>query len=101
MTDKQWRGAGYIIFFVVYLVPAFLAGLVLGGFFFGGLWWTVQKIAVSDKPYLFSVASFIIRTAVVMGAFYFLLSVDWPYLLAALAGFLVARTVLTGKLKPV
>ncbi len=87
--------------FVVYLVSALLAGILLGAFFFGGLWWTVQKMVATDRPYLLSVSSFVIRTAVVMGAFYLLLNADWTYMLAALAGFLVARTILAGKLKPV
>ncbi len=85
--------------FMFYLVLAFLAGIVLGTFFFGGLWWTVQRIASSDKPYLFSAVSFIIRMAAVVTAFYCLLSADWTYLLVALAGFIAARMVLVYRFK--
>ncbi len=84
---------------MLYLVLAFLAGIVLGIFFFSGLWWTVQRIVSSDKPYLFSAASFIIRMAFVVTAFYYLLSADWTYLLAALAGFIAARMVLVYRFK--
>ncbi|MDZ4132815.1 MAG: ATP synthase subunit I [Dethiobacteria bacterium] len=79
---------------------SFLGGGLLGLFFFGGLWWTVQKITGSGGPYLLFVASFLVRTTVVLGGFYLLLTVGWQYLLAAMAGFLLARTVLANKLKP-
>ena len=32
------------------LALALLAGGVLGSFFFGGLWWTVQKGVASERP---------------------------------------------------
>ncbi len=83
-----------------YLVLAFCAGLALGAFFFGGLWWTVQKMTVSQRPYLLSLVSFLIRTTVILFCFYLLLQAEWYYLLAALFGFLVGRTVITYKAKP-
>jgi F1F0 ATPase subunit 2 len=46
------------------------------------------------------VVSFLVRTTVVLGGFYLLLTIGWQYLLAAMAGFLLARTVLANKLKP-
>lgn len=84
----------------VYLVLALLAGILFGIFYFGGLWWTVQKITGSEKAYLISVASFVVRTAVVLVGFYLLLMSGSLYLFAALAGFLIARTIITYKLKP-
>jgi len=84
---------------LIYLVLSFAAGMLLGAIFFGGLWWTVQKITGSDSPYLVSIASFFVRAAVVLAGFYFLLQADWSYLLAALAGFIIARIILTSKLK--
>lgn len=83
-----------------YLLAALLAGILLGAFFFGGLWWTVQRITGSGRPYFFSAASFFARTAVILVGFYFLLQAGWPYLLAALGGFLIARTLIALKLKP-
>ncbi len=82
------------------IAGSFLGGVLLGVFFFGGLWWTVQKVARSDSPYLFTVISFIIRAAVVLAGFYLLLAAGWPNLLAAMAGFIIARTVLAYRLKP-
>ncbi len=86
--------------FWLFLVLSLLAGILLGAIFFGGLWWTVQKITVDSRPYFLFVVSFIVRTVVVLAGFYFLLIAGWQYLLAAIAGFLVARTILAYKLKP-
>jgi len=84
---------------VIYLGLSLAVGMLLGTLFFGGLWWTVQKITGSESPYLISIASFFVRVAVVLAGFYFLLQADWSYLLAALAGFIIARIILTNKLK--
>jgi len=83
-----------------YLILSLLFGGLMGLLFFGGLWWTVQRLVESNRPYLLSVASFMVRTAVVMAAFYLLLAAGWPHLLAALIGFWVARTILARKLTP-
>ncbi len=82
------------------LFLALLAGCLLGAFFFGGLWWTVQLITAGRRPYLVIMASFLIRTAVVLAGFYLLLRAGWPCLFAGLAGFLAARTLLASLLKP-
>ncbi len=83
-----------------YLALSFIAGSLLGALFFGGLWWTVQRMASGSHPYLLAAASFVVRTALIMGGFYLLLRVGWPYLLGALAGFIAARTFLAIRLKP-
>ncbi len=85
--------------FWLYLSLSVLAGVLLGMIFFGGLWWTVQKIAAGKSPYLFSLASFVLRTTLVLVVFYLLLQADWRYLPAALVGFIVARTVLAYNIK--
>ena len=54
----------------------------------------------SEKPHLIAALSFVIRAAVVLGAFYLLVTADWTYLLTALAGFLIARVYLTYRFKP-
>ncbi len=84
--------------FVLHLFLSFLAGGLLGGLYFGGLWWTVQRLMDSNRPYLFIIASFVVRTAAVVVGFYLLLAAGWPQMLAALAGFLTSRTVTTWNL---
>ncbi len=52
------------------LVLAGVAGLLLGGFFFGGLWWTVRKGASSRRSALWFFGSFALRTSLVLAGFY-------------------------------
>ena len=40
----------------------FVAGALLGAFFFGGLWWTVQKGVTSEQPALWFLGSLLLRT---------------------------------------
>ncbi len=86
--------------FILHLIAAFLAGALLGVIFFGGLWWTVQRITGSGRPYLVSAVSFALRSIAVLGGFYILLGFGLPVIIAAMVGFLAARVVLLSKLKP-
>ncbi|MDI1253675.1 ATP synthase subunit I [Thermomonas sp.] len=79
----------------MYLVLAVLAGVVLGAFFFGGLWWTVNRSMVSPQPALLILVSFLLRSVVAVGGFYLALQGGWQPLLACMGGFLVARALLT------
>lgn len=82
------------------LTLALLAGMALGVFFFAGLWWTVRKGLVAANPALWFLGSFLLRTAVVLAGFYGVGANDWRRLLAALAGFVLARVLLTRQLSP-
>lgn len=53
----------------------------------------------TKNPYLLSLISFILRTAVAMLVFYLLLNLGIAYLVAALVGFIVARTYLAYRLQ--
>jgi F1F0 ATPase subunit 2 len=83
-----------------YIVLSFPAGLLLGVFFFGGLWWTVQKLSTVRSPTILVFVSFLVRTAVVMLGFYVLLMQGLPHLFIALGGYLVARMWCVYRLKP-
>lgn len=80
---------------VLPLVLAALAGLVLGAIFFGGLWWTIRKGMQSPRPALWFLASFVLRTAIVVAGFYFVGDGQWQKLLACLAGFIIGRLIVT------
>ena len=70
---------------------ALLVGVVLGAVFFGGLWWTVQRGAVSASPGRWFLGSFVLRTAIVLTGFY-AVGADQPARLGlCLLGFLLAR----------
>ncbi len=77
------------------LILALLAGVFLGAFFFGGLWWTVQKALSSTQPALLLVCSLVLRTIVTVAGFYFVSRGDWRRLLSCVLGFLLARILVT------
>ena len=84
---------------VTFLLAAF-AGLLLGAVFFGGLWWTVQKGVASNHPALWFFGSFIARMSIVLAGFYFVGGGQWQRLLSCLAGFLLARFIVTWVTRP-
>jgi F1F0 ATPase subunit 2 len=76
---------------VLSLVMAALAGTALGVLFFGGLWWTVRRAAVSPRPALWFGPSLLLRIACVGAGFYLVGDGAWQRLAACLAGFVLAR----------
>ena len=74
---------------------ALAAGLLLGGFFFGGLWWTVRKGVSAKRPALIFLGSLLLRTAVIVAGFYVVGDGHWQRLLACLLGFVIARYIVT------
>jgi F1F0 ATPase subunit 2 len=77
------------------LVPSLLAGLLLGAFFFGGLWWTIRMGTPSEWSGLLFSGSFLLRTLIAVAGFYLVSRGDWRKLLACLFGFLIARIAVT------
>jgi F1F0 ATPase subunit 2 len=73
------------------LTLALFAGVLLGVFFFGGLWWTVQKGVTSERPELWFLGSLLLRTGVLLAGFYFVSQDLWSRFVACLIGFLIAR----------
>jgi F1F0 ATPase subunit 2 len=77
------------------LAPAFIAGILLGIFFFGGLWWTVRKGVAANHIALWFFGSLLLRSGVVMLGFYWVMGDSWQRMLAGLMGFVIARVVVT------
>ena len=77
------------------LVPALVAGGVLGGMFFGGLWWTVRMGVSSKRPALWLLPSLLLRMSITLAGFYFVSDGHWDRLLACLLGFVIARFIVT------
>lgn len=75
------------------LILTFIAGLLLGGFFFGGLWWTTRKGLLSKSPALWFLGSLIIRLGVTIPLFYAVCRNHWERMLICLAGFIIARMI--------
>ena len=80
------------------LAIAFLAGALLGAFFFGGLWWTVQKGVASETPALWFLGSLLLRSILVVAGFYLAAQGHWSRLAACLLGFLIARVIVVRRL---
>ena len=74
---------------------ALRTGVVLGAVFFGGLWWTVQKGAVCQRPALLFLSSFLLRTSIALAGLYFVAGSHWDRPLACLLGFVIARLTVT------
>lgn len=83
----------------LWLLLALLAGLLLGTFFFGGLWLTLRYIPGSKYPGLLLFGSLILRTVVVLLGFYFISAGDWHRVIACAIGFTVARLLLSWQSK--
>jgi F1F0 ATPase subunit 2 len=80
---------------VISLLPAFVAGVVLGVLFFGGLWLTIRIGLRSKKSALIFTASFILRMAIGLLGFYYVGANSWQKMLVCLGGFLLAKIVIT------
>jgi F1F0 ATPase subunit 2 len=83
---------------ILALALALCAGALLGAFFFGGLWWTVQKGVASDRPALWFLCSLLLRTGLILAAFYFVSQGHWLRLALCLLGFLIARVIIVKRL---
>ncbi len=73
------------------LVLAAAVGAALGAWFFGGLLWTVRRVATAQHPVLLLLASFVVRIAVVAGGMVWLARRHWLLPIIALAVLLVVR----------
>lgn len=72
------------------LVRSAIAGGALGAFFFGGLWWTVARGRYVLWSAVVFLVSRVVRTSVVLVAFYVVSSGHASRMVAALLGFTVA-----------
>lgn len=70
---------------------AWFIGLMLGGVFFGGLWWTVQICMVEKRATGWLLCSWLLRMGIALTGFYLVGREHWQYLLLSLLGFIMAR----------
>lgn len=82
---------------------AALGGFLLGLFYFAGLWFTLQRLPGHPHPGLWVAGSFVLRLTVSLSGFYLFLGPDRSLIRLgiALLAFLMARFVLTRRLRPV
>ncbi len=80
---------------VIAVAAGLVAGIVLGLVFFGGLWWTTQRLATSSQPGILVSVSLLVRVVVLAGGLFLLAQIGSGALLAAVLGLLVTRIGLT------
>ena len=73
------------------ILSALLVGLLLGVFFFVGLWWTVQQGLTAKRPAVLFLSSLLVRTGVTVLGFYAIAGDNYLHLLVCLSGFILAR----------
>ncbi len=81
------------------LITALLLGGGLGILYFGGLWFTIQRLTHTKKPVVLMWTSFLLRLSAVLGFFHLILqhgATDQllALLLLCFLGFLLARNLL-------
>jgi F1F0 ATPase subunit 2 len=84
----------------LFLPLSLLSGMLLGAFFFGGLWWTVSKATQSQLPGVWILCSLLVRMSVALAGFYFVSNGHWERLLLCLVGFTMSRVVVTWLTRP-
>jgi F1F0 ATPase subunit 2 len=82
------------------LVLTGLAGMFLGAFFFGGLWWTVRKGVASPRPALWFLGSLLLRIGLTLTGFYLVGGSHPERLLLCLLGFIIARLIVLRLTRP-
>jgi len=80
---------------IMMLMLVLLSGVLLGAIFFGGLWWTVQKVVSSKWSALWFIGSLLLRMSIALAGFYFIARGSWERMLLCLLGFLMARLIVT------
>jgi F1F0 ATPase subunit 2 len=84
----------------MFLILAFVTGVLLGGIFFGGLWWTVRKGVSSKHPAGWFFGSLLVRMSVTLSGFCLIGRGHWERLVVCLLGFVIARLVVTWMTRP-
>jgi len=79
---------------IAILIMMFVLGSFIAALYLSSLWLTVWRIHRGRHPALWLISSLIVRMGLLLIAFYFIVGDGhWERLLAALAGFVVLRTI--------
>jgi len=80
---------------VIALAIGLVAGAVLGVLFFGGLWWTTQRLPTTSRPALLLSLSLLVRVVVLAVGLLLVAQLGGGPLLSAAFGLVAARLGLT------
>ena len=84
---------------IVDITIGLVAGLAAGLVFFGGLRWTLDRLATVRRPVLLAVVSVVARTAMVAGALVAVAGGSITRVLAGLAGLILVRTAMVARVR--
>ena len=87
------------------IITVFFVGLGLGLVYFGGLWWTIQKLPQIPQPIPWMMASLLLRLTIALSSVYLLIRYfQGGHIVISLLtfglGFLLARSLLINRLRP-
>ncbi|MEX1315958.1 MAG: ATP synthase subunit I [Synechococcaceae cyanobacterium] len=82
------------------LALAFAVGALMGGLFFTGLWFTVQRLPQAGNPLRLMLGSAALRLGVVLPSLALIAEDSWGRLGMAFLGFLAMRTLLILRWRP-
>ena len=85
---------------ILTLILVWLTGGVLGAIFFGGLLWTVRRVATSRHPALLVFCSLVLRMGISLYGFYIIADQQWDRMLLCLLGFIMVRFIITWMTRP-
>jgi F1F0 ATPase subunit 2 len=71
-----------------------MGGILLGLFFYGGLWLTVRRFPTTHHPLALALGSLLLRMSITLAAFYLVIDGQWQNAVAALIGFTAARVLI-------
>jgi F1F0 ATPase subunit 2 len=79
---------------------ALATGFALGLGFFGGLWWTVQRVSRGNGAVWLVPLSSLVRTVLLLAGFWWVSSGEFVRLALCLAGWLTARQLMIRRCGP-
>lgn len=81
------------------IVVAAVAGLVLGGVYFWGLWWTSRRVGTTAAPGLLFFVSFVVRMAVLLSGLWVVTRGRLVETAVAVVGIMAARRLIVGAVR--
>ncbi len=81
------------------MVFSFLAGIVLGLIFFGGLYYTTKNLPISKSPALLMFVSITLRMIVLIGGLYIVFNGEIIRLLIGILGVFAAKYIVVYSVK--
>jgi F1F0 ATPase subunit 2 len=82
------------------MIVRFIFGILLGVFFYGGLWLTIRRLATTRHPLALSMGGLVLRMAVTLAGFVLVMQGRWQNAVQVLLGFTAVRLFLRLAARP-